>query len=70
MRPHAPAGKRRRVRDLMPEIFAPAGRSSSGNLVSILPKSSKTKTSLSKMDHVFMIILLLNLGPDFENIRE
>ena len=39
-------------------------------LVSILPKSTNTKTSLSKMDRVFMIILLLNLEPDFENIRE
>ena len=39
-------------------------------LISILPKSTNTKTSLSKMDRVFMIILLLNLGPDFENIRE
>ena len=39
-------------------------------LISILPKSTTTETSLSKMDRVFMIILLLNLGPDFENIRE
>ena len=39
-------------------------------LVSILPKSTNTETSLSKMDRVFMIILLLYLGPDFENIQE
>ena len=39
-------------------------------LISILPKSTNTETSLSKMDRVFMIILLLNLGPDFKNIRE
>ena len=39
-------------------------------LISILPKSTNTETSLSKMDRVFMIILLLNLGLDFENIRE
>ena len=39
-------------------------------LISILPKSTNTKTSLSKMDRVFMIILLLNLRPNFENIRE
>ena len=39
-------------------------------LISILPKYTKTETSLSKMDRVFMIILLLNLGPDFENIWE
>ena len=39
-------------------------------LISILPKSTNTETSSSKMDRVFMIILLLNLGSDFENIRE
>ena len=39
-------------------------------LVSILPKSTSVETSQSKMDRVFMIILLLNLGPDFENIQE
>ena len=38
-------------------------------LISILSKSTNAETSLSKMDQV-MIILLLNLGPDFENIRE
>ena len=36
--------------------------------ISILPTSTNTEISLSKMDRVFMIILLLNLGPDFENI--
>ena len=39
-------------------------------LISILPKSTNTETSLSKMNRVFMIILLLNLRPDFENIWE
>ena len=39
-------------------------------LISILPKSTNTETSLSKMDQVFMIILLLNLRPDFEDIWE
>ena len=39
-------------------------------LISILSKSTNIETSLSKMDQVFMIIFLLNLGPDFENIRE
>ena len=39
-------------------------------LISILPKSTNTKNSLSKMDCVFMIILLLNLEPYFENIQE
>ena len=37
-------------------------------LISILSKS--INTSLSKMDRVFMIILLLNLMPNFENIRK
>ena len=39
-------------------------------LASILPKSTNVDTSQSKMDRVFMIILQLNLRPDFENIRE
>ena len=39
-------------------------------LIFILPKSTNIETSLSKMDRVFMIILLLKLGPDFENIWE
>ena len=39
-------------------------------LISILPKSTNIETSLSKMDRVFMMILLLNFWPDFENIRE
>ena len=39
-------------------------------LISILPKSTNTETSLSKMDRVFIIILLLNLGLEFENIQE
>ena len=39
-------------------------------LISILPESTNTENSLSKMDRIFMIILLLNLGPDFEHIRE
>ena len=39
-------------------------------LISILPKSTNTENSLSKMDRIFMIILLLNLGLDFENIWE
>ena len=39
-------------------------------LASILSKSTNIDISQSKMDRVFMIILLLNLGPDFENIRE
>ena len=37
---------------------------------SILPKSTNVETSQSKMDGVIMVILLLNLRPDFENIWE
>ena len=39
-------------------------------LASILPKSINVETSQSNIDRVFMIILLLNLGLNFENIRE
>ena len=39
-------------------------------LASILLKSTHAETSQSKMDRVFMIILLLNLGTNFENIQE
>ena len=54
------------------DISSYGGRTSAlkDELISILPKSTNIKTSLSKMDRVFMIILLLNLGLDFENIRE
>ena len=39
-------------------------------LVSILPKFTNVETSQSKKYRVFMIILLLNLGPNFEKIRQ
>ena len=54
------------------DITSYGGRMSAfkDELLSILPKSTNAETSLSKMDRVFMIILLLNLGLDFENIRE
>ena len=54
------------------DISSYSGRMSAlkDELISILPKSTNTETSLSKMDRVFMIILSLNLGPDFENIWE
>ena len=39
-------------------------------LASILPKSTNVDTSQSMMGRVFIIILLLNLGSYFENIRE
>ena len=54
------------------DISSYGGRMSAlkNKFISILPKSTNTETSLSKMDQVFMIILLLNLGLDFENIWE
>ena len=60
------------LKQLGMDISSYGGRMSAlkDELISILPKSTNTETSLSKMDLVFMIILLLNLGPDFENIRE
>ena len=60
------------LKQLGMDISSYGGRMSAlkDELISILPKSTNTETSLSKMDRVFMIILLLNLGPDFENIRE
>ena len=39
-------------------------------LTTILLKSTNIEISQSKMDRVFMIILLLNLGPDFENNQD
>ena len=39
-------------------------------LTSILLKFTNTETSQSKIDRVFMIILLLNLRPNFENIQD
>ena len=60
------------LKQLGMDISSYGGRMSAlkDELISILPKSTNTETSLSKIDRVFMIILLLNLGPDFENIRE
>ena len=39
-------------------------------LASFLAKSTNVEASQSKMDQVFIIILLFNLELDFENIRE
>ena len=60
------------LKQLNMDIFAYGGQMSvlKDELASILSKSTNVDTSQSKMDRVFMIILLLNLGPDFENIRE
>ena len=60
------------LKQLDMDISSYGGRMSAlkDKLISILSKSTNTETSLSKIDRVFMIILLLNLGLDFENIRE
>ena len=60
------------LKQLDMDISSYGGRMSAlkDELVSILQKSTNAETSESKMDRVFMIILLLNLGPDFENIWE
>ena len=39
-------------------------------LLSILPKSTDAEIYLSNMDHIFMILTLFKLGPEFDNIRE
>ena len=60
------------LKQLSMDISSYGGRMSAlkDELISILPKSTYTETSLSKIDRVLMIILLLNLRPNFENIRE
>ena len=60
------------LKQLDMDISSYGGRMSAlkDELISILLKSTNTETFLSKMDRVFMIILLLNLGPNFENIGE
>ena len=60
------------LKQLGMDISSYGGRMSAfkDELISIFPKSTNTEISLSKMDRVFMIILLLNLGPDFGNIWE
>ena len=60
------------LKQLRMNVSSYGGRMSTfkDELVSILPKSSNTETLLSKMDRLFMIILLLNLELDFENIQE
>ena len=58
------------LKQLSMDISSYSGRmfSLKDELISIFPKSTNIETSLSKMDRVFIIILLLNLGLDFENI--
>ena len=61
-----------KLKQLGTDISAYGGRMSAfkEELASNLPKSTNVDTSQSKIDRVFIIILLLNLGLDFENIRE
>ena len=60
------------LKQLGMDISSYGGRMSAlkDEFISIFPKSTNNETSLSKIDRVFMIILLLNLGLDFENIWE
>ena len=60
------------LKQLDMDISSYGGRMSAltDELIYILPKSTNTEASLSKIDRVFMIIILLNLEPDFENIQE
>ena len=60
------------LKQLSMDISSYGGRMSTlkDELASIFPKSTNAKTSQLKMDRVFMIILLLNLGPNIENIWE
>ena len=55
------------LKQLGMDISSYSGRMSTlkDELISILPKSTNTETSLSNIDQIFMIILLLNLEPDF-----
>ena len=39
-------------------------------LLSVLPKVINSKTYLSNMDQIFMILTLIKLGIEFDNIRE
>ena len=58
------------MKQLGMDISSYGGRMSTLKDELILSKSTNTKTSLSKMDRTFMIILLLNRKQNFENIRE
>ena len=55
------------LKQLDMDISSYGGRMSTlkDELISILPKSTNTETSLSNIDQIFMIILLFNLEPDF-----
>ena len=39
-------------------------------ILSVLPKATDAKTYLSNMDQIFIILTLINLGTEFDNIRE
>ena len=39
-------------------------------LISVLPNVTDSKTYLSNMDQIFMILTLIELGTEFDNIRE
>ena len=39
-------------------------------LLSVLPKVTNSKTYLTNMDQIFMILTLIKLGTEFDNIQE
>ena len=55
------------LKQLGMDISSYGGRMSTlkDELISILPKSTNIETSMSNIDQIFMIILLLNLEPNF-----
>ena len=54
------------------KLSAFVGRMSAlkNELISVLPKVTDSKTYLSNMDQIFMILILIKLGIEFDNIRE
>ena len=54
------------------ELSSFVGRMSSlkNELISVLPKVTDSKTYLSNMDQIFMILTLIKLATEFDNIRE
>ena len=54
------------------ELSSFVGRMSAlkNELISVLPKVTYSKTYLSNMDQIFMILTLIQLGTEFDNIRE
>ena len=54
------------------ELSSFVGRMSAlkNELITVLPKVIDSKTYLSNMDQIFMILTLIKLGTEFDNIQE